>query len=310
VKQPAHRVLSAFRQPWLVAPDVLQDLRDIALRARAPDFEAAAKIAAARADRMQATELLSTRRGIAVLPIHGPIFPRANLFTEMSGATSIDMLTSAFRQARFSKDVNAIVLDIDSPGGSVTGISEFSQMVRASKKPVFAYVTGMAASAAYWIASATSQIVANDTSWLGSIGVVSMFTIDDDESVIEIVSSQSPHKRYDVRTDEGRSIAQRHVDDLASVFIDTVAANRGVTSEKVMTDFGRGDVLLGHAAVRAGMADGVGVLDDLISNIAAKAPRNTKALPSFQNLILEHGYDGAARIVAAHDERQRSQLTR
>lgn len=259
-----NRILAEFKKPWLMAPEALQDLRDIALRAREPDFERAAQIAAERADRIRSAQMLSRRRGIAVLPIHGPIFPRANIFTEISGATSIDRLTAAFREARADKDVSAIALDIDSPGGAVTGVSEFAALVRASSKPVVAFASGMMASAAYWIGSAAHRVAASDTSWTGSIGVASMYYVDDDESVIEVVSSQSPLKRTDVRTDEGRAIAQRHVDELAEVFLNAVAGYRGVSRDFVATGFGRGDVFIGHSAARIGMVDTVTTFESLV----------------------------------------------
>lgn len=295
------RILAEFRRPWLLAPGALQDLYDIAMRAHAPDFERAAQIAADRAGRARAANLLSRRRGIAVLPIHGPIFPRANLFTEISGATSIDRLTAAFREARADKDIAGIVLDIDSPGGAVTGVSEFAAMVRASSKPVVAYAGGMMASAAYWIGSAAHSIAVADTSWSGSIGVASMYYIDDDASVVEVVSTQSPLKRKDVRTDEGRAIAQRHVDELADVFIGAVAQYRGLTPQFVREQFGKGDVLIGHAAERIGMVDSVSTFEDMI-----RGARNTvtsaekEPLPPFATLIHAHGYDRAAAMVAEY----------
>lgn len=304
MKPPASRVLSLFRQPWLMAPDALQDIYDIAARARAPDFEAAAATLAARADRTRAAELLNLRRGIAILPIYGPIFPRANIFTQISGATSIDVLAAAFRQAHADRDVHTILLDVDSPGGAVTGVSEFAAMIKASKKPVIAYGSGMVASAAYWLASAAGRFIVTDTNWSGSVGVVSTYVIDDDESVIEVVSSQSPLKRTDVRTDEGRLIAQAHVDALADVFVDTVATHRNVTRDFVLANFGKGDVLIGGSAVRAGMADGLGTFEDVIDFFGRRPAKPSDELPSLAVLIQKHGYDGAQSVIAAHEKRR------
>lgn len=269
---PATRILAEFRKPWLMAPEALQDLHAIAMRARAPEFERAAQIAAERSERIRAADVLTRRRGIAVIPIHGPIFPRSNLFTAISGATSLDLLSAAFRQARADRDIGAIVLDVDSPGGSVTGVSEFAAMVRASKKPVVAFASGMMASAAYWIGSAAHRVAAVDTSWTGSVGAAAMYVIDDDASVVEVVSSQSPLKRTDPRTPEGLAIAQRQVDDLAEVFIDAVAKYRGVSGDFVTANFGRGDVLIGRAAERVGMVDAVGTFEQLLRGMRDAYP--------------------------------------
>ena len=98
--------------------------------------------------------------GVAILPITGPIFPRANMMTEYSGATSINTLTDDYRKALDSSDVGAILLLVDSPGGAVSGINAFADIVAAGakKKYTTAFVAGAAASAAYWIASAASAM--------------------------------------------------------------------------------------------------------------------------------------------------------
>src|SRR5690606_21790544 len=150
----------------------------------------------------------------------------------------------------------------------VSGINEFAAMVAASPKKTVAYVGNMAASAAYWIASAADEIVIDATAQLGSIGVV-MGWIDDSRAMekagyeeIEFVSSQSPNKRPDHKTDEGRAVIQQEVDDLAAVFVAAVAENRGVTTDKVITDFNRGGLLVGAKAVAAGMADRLGSFEE------------------------------------------------
>ena len=80
--------------------------------------------------------------------------------------------------------------------------------------------------------------------------VVSIFEKDDEEKTIEIVSSQSPNKRPDISTEEGRAKIQARVDELAEVFIAKVARNRGITAVDVVKNFGAGDVSVGQYAVR------------------------------------------------------------
>jgi ClpP class serine protease len=189
----------------------------------------------------------------------------------------------------------------------VNGVSEFAQMVRAGTrvKPVTAYVGGMAASGGYWIASAASSILVADTAVLGSIGVVVGMYVEDDETYVEIVSTQSPGKRPNVRTTEGRAQIQSDVDALANVFINTVARNRSVMAERVLSDFGRGGVLIGQAAVDAGMADGVSTLEALIAQRARKPepPRPTDPadprarLPPAAELIMSYGHDAALALL-------------
>jgi signal peptide peptidase SppA len=223
-------------------------------------------------ERLEGARRAVLRDTVAVLPVMGPIFPRSNLLTEYSGATSVEMLGKDFQAALDNPRVESIILNVDSPGGLISGISEFAEMVFAaqSKKRVLAYVFGSAASGAYWIASATSEITATDTGRVGSIGVVTAFRDEREKDAkagvkdIEIVSSQSPYKRVDPATDAGRARIQKIVDDLAAVFVGAVAKHRGTDSKTVLKDFGQGDILVTSEALAAGMIDSIGSLESLI----------------------------------------------
>jgi len=203
--------------------------------------------------------------GVAVLPVTGPIFPRANLMTDMSGATSVAVLLNDYRVALAARDVVATMLVIDSPGGAVSGIASFVDAVRAGNKPTTAFVSGTAASAGYWIACACSEIVIERTAMVGSIGVVAVVGKQvapdrDGEIAVEIVSSNAPNKRPDLTTEDGAGIVRATLDQLETQFLGDVARGRGVTTAKVRADFGQGGVKVGAAAVAAGMADRVGDL--------------------------------------------------
>lgn len=202
--------------------------------------------------------------GVAVIPVMGPIFPRANMMTAMSGATSITMLMNDLRVALANEEIGAIVLQVDSPGGVVTGVAGFADAVAAAtkKKPVVASVVGSASSAAYWIASAAGEIAIERTAYAGSIGVVAAYPkqVGPDERgmmAIEIVSSNAPKKRVDPETEEGASEIRATLDDLERHFISDVAKGRKVTADRVKADFGQGGTKVGATAVAAGMADRV-----------------------------------------------------
>jgi ClpP class serine protease len=226
------------------------------------------------------------RDGVAVISVMGPIFPRADLFTEISGATSIETLALRFGEAVRADDVRAIVLHIDSPGGEITGVHEFAGQIYAARnvKPVVAYVSGLGASAAYWLAGAAERVVADETAMLGSIGVVAAWT--DDKKAreskgltdYEFVSSQSPNKRLDPAGEEGRAALQRLLDDTADIFIADVARNRGKRVATVTEQFGRGGLLLAAEAVKVGMADTIGSLEGVIAELsgAVGTPRKNR----------------------------------
>jgi len=214
--------------------------------------------------------------GVATIEIVGPIVRRGDLFSQVSGMTSIDTLAKDFGAAMDDRAVKAIVLAIDSPGGEVTGVAEFADMIRAARsgpttKPVVAYVGGMAASAGYWLASAAARVVCDSTALLGSIGVVQAVRDPsrDRGGTIEFVSSQSPHKRPDPTTGTGAAQIQGVVDAMAGVFVAAVARNRNVSEETVLVDFGGGGLFVGQTAVAAGLADRVGSYESVLADLAA-----------------------------------------
>lgn len=270
---------AARAQPWLITEDWLRQILDIAAREHTVTPEAVDKIdarreaLAARKSRQLDSTRYTTKRenGVAVIDISGPIVRYADLFSEISGGTATAHLALDFQTAIEDSSVRAIVLNIDSPGGEATGIHELGEMIYAArgKKPVAAYAEGYAASAAYWLASAADEIVTDKTAMLGSIGVV--FAVPDPTKRtakdIEIVSSQSPKKRLDPTTEAGRSELQRWADELGDVFVSSVARNRAVSEEVVLSEFGQGGIRIGADAVAHRMADRLGSLESLISEL-------------------------------------------
>lgn len=220
------------------------------------------------------TERTTVRDGVAIVPVTGPLFRYANLMTDFSGATSYATLATDFTTALEDASVKSIILSIDSPGGQVNGGSELASLIANARgiKPIIAYIGGTGASAAYWIASAADKIVAADTAIIGSIGVESGFSVAapaDGEKKYRFVSSQSPLKNADPATKAGAEEAKRIVDSLASVFIDTVATNRGVSSQKVLDSYGAGAVFVAADALERGMIDSISTLEQTIKEVSA-----------------------------------------
>ncbi|HHY0482735.1 TPA: S49 family peptidase [Vibrio parahaemolyticus] len=177
--------------------------------------------------------------------------------------------------------MRGIVLNIDSPGGDANGIHELAEMIYQGRgqKPVIAYVGGDGASAAYWVATAADEVVVDATARLGSIGVVMTIkrTKDsEDVETLEIVSSQSPNKRLDPGSKEGREAYQSRLDELADVFIDRVARNMAVERDTVLEEFGRGGILIGQNAVNKGMATRLGSLEGVIAELKGGKKPMTK----------------------------------
>lgn len=219
--------------------------------------------------RLEGSQRAVVRDGVAIIPVFGPIFRRANMMTEMSGAASLELVARDLGVAAQADNVKAILLEIDSPGGQVAGISELAGLIARLKeqKPVCAFIGGTGASAAYWLAAACSGIAASSTAIVGSIGCLGGYRKTDDGTVT-VVSSQSPRKNPDPDTEEGRADLQATIDALASVFVADVARYRGVTEQTVLSDFGQGGVLVGRAALKAGMVDRISSLEATVRSLA------------------------------------------
>lgn len=287
--------LAASRN-WLMTADALDSL--MAVADRQGDVEA---LEARLGRSLDNTRTVSVRDGVAVIPVSGPVFRHANLFTEISGATSTGVLATDIQAALDDPGVKALVLDVDSPGGEATGINELSDLIfnARGQKPIKAYAGGTAASAAYWIASAADEVIVDDTAQLGSVGVV--MTLQkrrerDGDKTWEIVSSNAPNKRPDPDTQAGLEQLQTRTDELASVFLDKVARNRGIERAIVNDSFRQGGLATGALAVDAGMADRLGSLEGLVAELA-----KTPAIPRNQRTVAMTTVKTTAELHAAID---------
>jgi len=263
-------------QPWALDKRLLSIMGDIANR-DAGNLEMSDFVPAALEGRSGAKvgkKMEIREGGVALIHVDGVISRYAGMFDDICGGTSTEALARDLTQAREDMAVKSIVLYIDSPGGHADGIHEFAEMVHQirSEKPIIAYVGGEACSAAYWLASAADEVVMDATARVGSIGTVINIRRrkqreDDAFETLEIVSSQSPNKRLDPGSKEGREAYQQQLDELADVFIDRVARNMGVSVDTVLKEFGGGGVRIGQSAVDKGMAHRLGSLEGVIAEL-------------------------------------------
>jgi capsid assembly protease len=193
-------------QSWTILPDFFNNIL------QSENWPPATRIALNKPNNLLSKiPCIQARDNIAILPIAGLILPYETLFSQLLGATTLDTFTNDFQQALHNSDISSIILNIDSPGGAVTGIHECAEMIYQArgKKRITAYISGLGASAAYWLASACDEIVMDATASVGSIGVLSIHTDDKAQKEknglvqTQIVSSQSPRKRLDITTKVG-----------------------------------------------------------------------------------------------------------
>lgn len=256
------RIKKAFlEEKWAITPTYIDKMWGV-ITAQ-DDMEA---ILSDYSKDVQDKALYKMQGNTAVMDLTGPIFRYANLMTMLCGAASLSELNDTFTMLDEDPSVKDIVINMNTPGGQVTGISDFAAKIKNSNKFVTVYVEGYAASAGYWIASAADKIIASDTASMGSIGVIASVPKKDEEEAdsIDIISSQSPFKRVNVEEEEGRSIVQTEIDDMADVFINTVATNRNTTTQDVVDNYGKGSTLIASKALAAGMIDGVGTIETVI----------------------------------------------
>lgn len=211
---------------------------------------------------------------VAVLPLYGTLSPKVNLLSEMSGGTSMDKFMSWFRAAQADDSVRSIVIDVDSPGGSVRGIQEAADEIFKARgnKPVIAQVTGIAASAAYWIASQADKIIVTPSGSVGSIGVFARL-VDDSEAQqkegikVEYVKAGKYKTELEESpiTDEAKAALQEQVDEAYDVFTKAVARGRDTRQSAVKNGYGEGRVLSASKSLEAGMVDKIAPLTDTLA---------------------------------------------
>src|SRR3989338_4190128 len=206
-----------------------------------------------------------TTGNVAVIPIKGVIMidSEDSLFaTSVASSTDIVQL---IQKAESDASIEAIVFDINSPGGAPVASAEIARAIVEAKKPTVAVIREVGASGAYWAASAADHIIANEVSITGSIGVLASYLEYGDllaeynVSYTRFVSGEhkdmgSPYREM---TNEEEEIYQETLDKLHAVFIGSVAENRGLEYDYV-EELATGQIYVGVEALDLGLIDELG----------------------------------------------------
>lgn len=285
-RQRYQRILQVVTEtPWAMLPQSLAMLMRLleahAAGERVPEHEV--QEAFRSSEREERPRLGGA---VAVIPIYGPIFPRANLMTDMSGATDLGDVRAAFRTALADDEVSAVLLDVDSPGGVVSGVPEFAAEVRAARgqKPIVALANTLAASAAHWIASAADEFVASPSAEVGSIGVWTAHTdfsrSDEMKGIKTTLISAGKFKTegnpYEPLSDEARDAIQADVDVFYDMFVADVAKDRGLKPSQVRSGFGEGRTVVAKAALKEGMIDRIETFEQVVARLSRTPTRRTR----------------------------------
>jgi signal peptide peptidase SppA len=186
---------------------------------------------------------VQAKPGVAVVPIYGALAKNLSAWEEeCGGGTDLNAIQHAFNQAIAHDEIHTIILDIDSPGGEVTGIPELASAIAAAPKPVLAFTDASMASAAYWLGAAASAIVATPSARLGSIGVYMAWLDERVRMELEGITLQffaaGKHKGIGLPgrelTAEDRALLQAGVDATYAEFTGFVRARRGEVADETM----------------------------------------------------------------------------
>lgn len=267
--------------PWAIMPEMLAVIVDVvAFRAAGGRLTAEEIRQRIGVESFAQRPARATVKGaVAVLGLRGVIAHRVEALDDVSApaGTSTQSFTRRFRDALADDAIGKILIDVDSPGGTVDGVPELADEILRSRgqKPVVAVINTLGASAAYWIASAADEIVMTPSGQVGSIGII---TVHEDLSVFfekkgikTTLISAGEHKvegnPFEPLGDRAREHLQERVDAFYSMFVGAVAAGRGVKVEAVRGGFGRGRMVGMNEALAAGMIDRIATFDEVMAGL-------------------------------------------
>lgn len=313
--------LAALPQLWAIRPEALtafvEDLRLMAADARSRDGSAA-----------PAGKPYSMDGPVAVIPVEGVLTKKGLSFFGFQLAPGMRDLSAALRRAAADRSVKAILLDVDSPGGTVDGIEELAEAVAETgrAKPLYAFADGLMASAGYWLSCGAREIAAPASAEVGSIGVVMMHreyskALDEAGVTYNIIAAghyKAAGNTVEPLTDEMRAYLQSGVDDTYELFLQAVERGRNVSREKALA-MADGKIFTGGEALKAGLIDRVCSRGDFINHIkegldmtlAELREQHPEAVAALRaELEKEHAAQAASAADAARSEGASAELDR
>lgn len=249
----------------------------------------------------------STQQGIAVIPIVGSMSHRATGIEAMSGMQSYASLQDKFEAAFNDPNVTSILMDIDSPGGSVAGAFDFRDylMEQRGRKPMIALARDSCCSAAYLIGSTADKLYATQTARVGSIGVVAMHTDISEKNkkdgikptFISAGDFKTAGNPYEKLEGEHLEYLQSSVNQSYEMFIDAVAGARDIDKKAIRAT--QAKVYSGKEAVKIGLADGIRTYESVLKEMSAPGFNTHKGMKMTEvNTNLEQLADAGPDVAA------------
>ncbi len=273
-----HIIAKVTRQPWVITAEKHRAIMDVLDARIAGDFKALNYASDDSpeddGDRDQYREFQTAGGTIAVIPVHGILGKHLSSMEMACGGCSLDTLQSQLKTALSSPRISKVLLDINSPGGTVTGTPETARLIAAvaAVKPVWAFTDADCCSGAMWLASQCTRVYSTESAELGSVGV-RMVLLDytkqlEEEGVKVNAISSGKYKllgaSFKPLTDEERDMLQTESDRIHAQFQQAVTAVREVSIANL-----QGQIYRGEEAAGIGLTDGtVEDMDEVLLMLA------------------------------------------
>jgi protease-4 len=222
------------------------------------------------------------RGNVAIIPVIGEISFARDIF---AGGVTSDEIIDFLKQAEENPNIKAVVIEINSPGGSVVSIQEVAEKLRKLKKPTICLIREVGMSGAYWVASACRRVIANPLSLTGNIGVSASYLEFSgllrklNVSYVRLVSGEHKDIGSPFREPTPEELARLKsiLQEIHQAFVETVAENRGLPLEYVR-NLSDGSIFLGREAKEKKLVDELGGLDRALE-IAKELANITEVQP-------------------------------
>ena len=249
-------------------------------------------------DQYKPESLYSRQGSVGVVKIEGNLIKgEANAIYQYFGLQGYDNIKAALVEAVMDKDAESIMLYVDSGGGSVAGVRDTAQFIKTvgKVKPIYAY-SEFAASAAYWLASASDHIITSETGINGSIGVLRIHTeyskANEKYGATTTVLRAGKYKAllnpHEPLSEEAKTQAESMLEDLYAMFVTDVAENLGTTYTNVDRNMAQGKEFLGVRGKEVGIVHEIGTLETALAYGEKIKPTKNDKLNRFVSASIDN----------------------
>jgi HK97 family phage major capsid protein len=273
----------ASESVWAVLPSTLWTIREL-LSLKLQGVKLEREEVEARITSGRAKPDPAANGAVAVVPLWGVLVPHAGMMVDVSTpGTGLDAWAEEFKATVADPRVDTVVLQINSPGGSAEGVTETAKIIRdaRAKKRIVAVADGMAASAAFALATQADEFYVTPS---GMVGAVHCYSIHEDISkaleaegvtltlIGEPDNGAAETPPFLPLSEENLAHMQQVVGQFYNMFVADVAKGRGVDASTVEATYGQGRVLTARDALKAGMVDGVASFEDVLAALLSAKP--------------------------------------